>query len=74
MAGEFIKIVHQCDTPEAENQGIGSIWKCDCGKEWTSYYDRDFGIRWYWSNRPPMIYKTTPTKWELLFNFIKGKK
>lgn len=74
MNGEFIKVIHQCETPNANEQGLGSIWKCDCNKEWTSAYDRDLGKFWYWSNRPPIIYKTKPTIWQSLIALIKGEK
>jgi hypothetical protein len=76
MAGEFIRVVHQCHRPDASAQGIGSIWRCECGKEWTSYetYGAGYYAGWYWSNRPPIIFTSQPSNWQLFINRLKGKK
>jgi hypothetical protein len=71
VTGEFIKLVHQCEKPDVEKQGLGSIWQCECGKQWTSRYFRDF-TGWYWSNRPEIIYTKELTIWQKLTNRLRG--
>lgn len=76
MTGQFIKIVHQCEYPNPDEQGLGSIWKCECDKEWISTYGRDLGKFWYWINQPKIepIFHYEPTFWDKIINKLKGEK
>ena len=73
MGGQIIKEIHDCriDAPNVNNYGIGTEWRCDCGKEWQIMYFEGFRM-WMQINVPPMIFETTPTNYQKLMNWIKG--
>lgn len=75
MTGKFIHVVHQCNQPDASAQGIGSVWECECGKQWQSYETTRYGYYagWFWSNRPPVIFQAKPTRWQRCVARIKGE-
>lgn len=51
MRSRWIKKVHECQQPIAGRRGLGSIWRCRCGKRWELTSKRVDGIREYvrWS-------------------------
>ena len=55
---EIVYKVHLCESPEYKGLGIGSVWKCDCGKLFElTYYP---GIVYYHSASIPSSFGWTP--------------
>ena len=72
MNGKIIKEVHSCGLlwPEPTDYAIGTVWLCDCGKEFTLRYaaQRVPTPWWYWSNAPQK-----PKRTNRLIALIKGE-
>jgi hypothetical protein len=54
MSGEFIYRPHTCDTPDEYKQPKGTIWECECGKQFERVRSRGRVPYpyWVWSNAP----------------------
>lgn len=50
--------VHLCDIPEINGLGIGSVWKCDCGKLFELVYYP--AVTYYHSDSIPSSIGWTP--------------
>ena len=55
---EIVYKVHACNLPDTDSLGIGSVWKCDCGKlhELTFYP----AVQYYHSDSIPASLGWTP--------------
>jgi len=56
--GEIVYTVHACIKPEIDSLGIGSVWKCDCGKLFELVYYP--AVTYYHSDSIPSFISWTP--------------